>query len=112
MATLNDVKYACTVPSIWVCMIEGRFLVGGRGNTAWKRKSDAAVAFKHSEYWGWVVDGLKNNNPDQVEESRFGRYWKYGSKGKELEDQAYSELIETGKLKYVEITPVPEWANL
>ena len=43
MATINDAKYACTVPSIWVCMIEGRFLVGGRGNTAWKRKSDAAM---------------------------------------------------------------------
>ena len=112
MATLNDAKYACTVSSIWVCMIEGRFLVGGRGNTAWKRKSDAAVAFKHSEYWSWIVDGLKNSNPDQVEESKFHRWWKYGGQGKDLEEQAYKELIESGKLKYIEITPIPEWVNL
>jgi hypothetical protein len=108
----NDIKYASTYPSIWVCMIEGRFLKGKGGAMAWGRKNDAVTTFKHSEYWEWIVDGLKSSNPDQVEESRFHRWWKYGGKGKDLEDRAYKELIESGKVKYIEIEPVPEWTNL
>ena len=108
----NDIKYASTYPSIWVCMIEGRFLKGKGGAMAWGRKNDAVTTFKHSEYWEWIVDGLKANNPDQVEESRFHRWWKYDGKGKELEKDAYEELLTSGKVKYVEIKPVPEWTNL
>ena len=105
-------KYVSTYPSIWVCMIEGRFLKGKGGAMAWARKNDAVTTFKHSEYWEWIVDGLKNSNPDQVEESRFHRWWKYGGKGKELEDAAYEELLASGKVKYIEITPIPDWINL
>ena len=109
----NDIKYSSTYPSIWVCMIEGRFLKGKGGAMAWARKNDAVTTFKHSEYWEWIVDGLKTNNPDQVEETRYGsRWWKYGGKGKELENVAYEELLTSGKVKYVEIKPVPEWTNL
>lgn len=110
--TTNDIKYASTYPSIWVCMIEGRFLKGKGGAMAWARKNDAVTTFKHSEYWEWIVDGLKNSNPDQVEETRFHRWWKYGGKGKDLEEQTYKELIESGKVKYIEINPIPEWVNL
>lgn len=110
--TTNDIKYVSTYPSIWVCMIEGRFLKGKGGAMAWARKNDAVTTFKHSEYWEWIVDGLKNSNPDQVEESRFHRWWKYGGKGKELENVAYEELLNTGKVKYIEINPIPEWVNI
>ena len=109
--TTNEMKYVCTVPSIWVCLIEGRFLVGAKGNTAWKRKSDAAVAFKHSDYWSWIVDGLKNKHPDMVEELKYGRWWRT-NEGKDLEEKAYRELLENGTVKYMEISPVPDWVNL
>lgn len=110
MATLNDVKYASTTSSIWVCMIEGRFFANK--HAAWKRKSDAVLAFKNSEYWSWIVDGLKIDNADQVEETRYGRYWKSRIGGKEIEDKKYQELLDNGTVKYIEITPVPEWTNL
>lgn len=109
--TENDIKYASTYPSIWVCMIEGRFLKGKGGAMAWARKNDAVTTFKHSEYWEWVVDGLKTNNPGLIQESRYGRYW-VNTKGPELEKQAYEELLTSGKVKYIEITPIPEWVNL
>ena len=107
--TTNDIKYASTYPSIWVCMIEGRFLKGKGGAMAWGRKNDAVTTFKHSDYWSWIVDELKNSNPDQVEETRFHRWWKYGGQGKELEDAAYKKLLEDGIVKYMEIKPVPDW---
>lgn len=111
---LNDIKYASTYSSIWVCMIEGRFLKGKGGAMAWGRKNDAVTTFKHSEYWGWILDDLKKNNPDLVEESYRGYYcgtgwWKDRKKGQELEKAAYDELINTGKVKYIEISPIPEW---
>lgn len=115
--TVNDIKYASTYSSIWVCMIEGRFLKGKGGAMAWARKNDAVTTFKHSEYWEWIVDELKTNNPDLVEESYRGyyrgtRWWKNSKAGNELEKAAYEELLTSGKVKYIEITPVPEWMNL
>lgn len=109
---LNDIKYASTYPSIWVCMIEGRFLKGKGGAMAWGRKNDAVTTFKHSEYWEWIVDELKKNNPNLVEEAYRGRYWwRNIDKGRELEKAAYDELIATGKVKYIEISPIPDWIN-
>lgn len=108
----NDIKYASTYPSIWVCMIEGRFLKGKSGAMAWGRKNDVVTTFKCSEYWGWIVDDLKNTNPDLVEDTKYGRWWTDRKKGRELEKAAYEELITTGKVKYIEITPTPEWVNI
>lgn len=109
----NDIKYASTYPSIWVCMIEGRFLKGKGGAMAWGRKNDAVTTFKHSEYWEWIVDGLKVNNPNLTEEGYRGRcWWKDRKVGAALEKQAYEELLTSGKVKYIEIEPVPEWTNL
>lgn len=107
----NDIKYASTYPSIWVCMIEGRFLKGKSGAMAWRRKNDAVTTFKCSEYWECIVDDLKNTNPNLVEESKYGRWW-INKKGQELEKVAYEELLTSGKVKYIEITPTPEWANI
>lgn len=112
--TINDIKYASTYPSIWVCMIEGRFLKGKGGAMAWGRKNDAVTTFKHSEYWDWIVDELMKNNPDLVEESyrRGYRWWINRVKGQELEKSAYEELLNTGKVKFIEINPMPEWVNV
>lgn len=112
--TINDIKYASTYPSIWVCMIEGRFLKGKGGAMAWGRKNDAVTTFKHSEYWDWIVDELMKNNPGLVEESyRKGHLWWVNRiKGRELEKAAYEELLNTGKVKFIEINPMPEWINI
>lgn len=111
--TANDIKYASTYPSIWVCMIEGRFLKGKGGAMAWARKNDAVTTFKHSEYWEWIVDGLKANNPNLTEEGYRGSHWWRDRKaGAELEKTAYEKLLTSGKVKYIEITPAPEWMNL
>lgn len=110
--TANDIKYVSTYPSIWVCMIEGRFLKGKGGAMAWARRCDAVTTFKHSEYWGWIVDGLKANNPNLTEESYRGIHWWRDHKvGAELENAAYEELLTSGKVKYIEITQVPEWVK-
>jgi hypothetical protein len=105
---VEDAKNNCTVSSIWVCMIEGKFLVA-KGHTAWRRKSDVVNAFKNSEYWKQIVDNLMNDNQDQVEETRYHRWWKYGGQGKELESTAYQELLKNGTVKYYEIEPTPDW---
>lgn len=108
--TTNDIKYTSTYPSIWVCMIEGRFLKGKGGAMAWARKNDAVTTFKHSDCWKLIVDELMSNNPELIQESRYGNYW-INQKGVELEKAAYEELLTSGKVKYIEITPVPGWVN-
>lgn len=111
--TINDIKYASTYSSIWVCMIEGRFLKGKGGAMAWGRKNDAVTTFKHSEYWKWIVDELKKNNPNLVDDVYRGlHWWKNREKGAELEKTAYEELLTSGKVKYIEISPVPEWVKM
>lgn len=111
--TINDIKYASTYPSIWVCMVEGRFLKGKGGAMAWGRKNDAVTTFKHSEYWEWIVDELKANNPNLIEEGYRGSHWWINRiKGRELEKAAYEELLNTGKVKFIEINPIPEWVNI
>lgn len=107
----KEALYSCTTPSMWVCMINGRFLVS-KGHTAWKRKSDAVKTFMHSKYWEDIVEKLQNDNPDQVEETSYHRWWKYGGTGIKLEQEAYNKLIENQIVKYIEIIPVPDWVNL
>ena len=100
---------SCTTKSIWVCMIDGEFLVA-KGHTAWRRKSDAVLAFKNSIYWEDVVEALYNEHPDMIYEGyRSRRWWNDSKKGKELEDAKYTELLESGKVHYYEIEPVPSW---
>lgn len=91
-------------------MIDGEFLVA-KGHAAWRRKSDAALAFKNSIYWKDIVDELKKNNPNLVEDIGYRNFhwWKDSKKGKELEDAKYAELLESGKVNYYEIEPVPSW---
>jgi hypothetical protein len=98
---------SCTTSSIWVCMINNRFLVT-KGHTAWKHKSDAVKAFKNSEYWKDVVDDLKNKHPEHCEIGyKNHTWWKYD--GAKLEQEAYNKLLENKIVKYIEISPVPDW---
>ena len=100
---------SCTTSSIWVCMINNRFLVA-KGHTAWKRKSDAVKAFKYSEYWKDVVEDLKNKHPELCEIGyRNHTWWKSSSDGAKLEQEAYNKLLENKVVKYIEISPVPDW---
>ena len=46
-----------------------------------------------------------------VEELKYGRWWRT-NEGKDLEEKAYRELLENGTVKYMEISPVPDWVNL
>jgi hypothetical protein len=90
-------------------MIDGKFLVS-KGHAAWRRKSDAVLAFKNSIYWEDIVEALYDKHPDMVHEGyRSRRWWNEGQKGKELEDAKYTELLESGRVKYYEIEPVPSW---
>lgn len=109
----NDIKCASTYSSIWVCMIEGRFLKGKGGAMAWARKNYAVTTFKNSDYWDWITKGLKENNPNLIETGYRGSlWWKNRKTCEALEKQAYEELLTSGKVKYIEITPIPEWINI
>ena len=108
---MRNSKYSETIPSIWVCMIEGRFFAS-KGHAAWRRKGDAVLSFKNSGYWYDIIDKLYEEHSDICEHTRYGIYWKDRQKGKELEDQAYEKLLTDGTVQYIEIVKVPEWANL
>lgn len=111
--TLRDNLYKCTQSSMWVCMIEGRFLVSKQGKVGFKCKRDAALAFKNSEYWEYIVGDLKVFHKDKSSASAIsGRYWNSNKVGKEIEDKKYKELLEQGIVKYYEINQVPGWVNL
>lgn len=103
---ISDSMHSCTSSSIWVCMIEGRFLVA-KGHTAWKGKSDAVKAFKNSKYWAQFVNDLKQKNHQLLKEGSMS--WKDNIVGKELENDIYNELLKTKTVKYIEIAPVPNW---
>lgn len=116
--TIDDAKNACTVSTIWVCMIDGKFLVSQKGKAGFKRKADAALAFKHSDYWGELVDKLKEDNKDMCTISKWGlsqehttMWWTDRKKGAELEDALYEKLLTDRVVKFYEIEPVPDWVG-
>lgn len=115
--TIEDAKNACTVSTIWVCMIDGRFLVSQKGKAGFKRKADAALAFKHSEYWLELVEKLKKDNKELCNISKWGLtqentvMWWNDNRGKELEDALYEKLLTDKVVKYYEIEPVPDWVG-
>jgi hypothetical protein len=90
-------------------MIDGKFLVA-KGHGAWKRKSDAVLAFKNSDCWKHLEEELKDLHPDEVEHwGRGHRTWKYGGRGKLLTDALYEKLLADGTVSYFEIKPAPGW---
>lgn len=106
--TLRDCLYQCTSNSCWVCLIEGRFLVGGGmksgGKSAWRRKADAAQVFKLSNYWRYVKGSLIQQHPEIHD-------WNRGD-GLKLLDEEHKRLQKEGIVKYIEIKPIPEWVNV
>lgn len=112
--TLRDNLYKCTSNSFWVCLIEGRFLVSKRGRVGFTRKSDAALAFKNSDYWDFIVRTLKTTHKDQAYKSQWGESWCWNNnkEGKLIEDNKYKELLKNGTIVYSEIKRIPDWANI
>lgn len=105
---LRDELYRSTTSGpFWICMIEGRVMVGegvrSRGKCAWKRKSDAAQVFKYSSYWHEIVRRFKAAHP--------GVDW-YRREGEWMLKQEYQRLLKEGIVKYYEVKPVPDWVNI
>lgn len=113
--TLRDNLYTSSTNSIWVCLIEGRFLVSKRGTTAWQRKSDSISAFKHSDYWRYIVCDLKLQHPDLISQSSScggKKWWLDRKRGEQIEKEKFNELMKDGIIQFIEIKPVPNWVNI
>lgn len=111
--TLRDNLYTSSTNAIWVCLIEGRFLVSKRGTTAWQRKSDAVIAFKHSSYWQYIVESLKVQHSNLISQCGLNKkWWNNRKQGEQIEKEKLNELIKDGIIQFVEIKPVPDWVNV
>jgi hypothetical protein len=88
--SLRDNLYICSTNSIWVCLIEGRYLVSKYGKTSWRRRCDAINTFKRSDYWKYIC---------------------INKSAQEIED-IYNDFIEKGLIKFIELKPVPKWADI
>ena len=102
MRDLRDNLYRCTTSKYWVCTIEGRFLTSAKGNRCgWENKVGAANAFKNCDYWVYIKNGIKNQNP-------------YASSKQldELYKIKYNELLENGTVKFIEMCAAPNWVNV
>lgn len=110
---LKDNLYICTTNKMWVCMVDGRFLVSKSGHIGFTRKSSAVQAFKNSKYWEYIKRALKSKHDDMVcKEPGYGYGdWLDPEEGKKIELDVYSWLLENGTLKFAEITPLPEWVD-
>lgn len=111
--TLRDNLYTSSTNAIWVCLIEGRFLVSKRGTAAWQRKSDSIHAFKHSDYWRYIIRDLKSQHPDLISrDNRNNEWWNNRKQGEQIEKEKFDEFIKDGVIQFIEIKPVPDWVNI
>lgn len=88
--SLQDNLYKCSTNSIWVCLIKDRYLVSKYGKTSWVRKCDAINTFKRSDYWKYMCI---NKSVQEIEDT-------------------YNDIIEKGLVKFIELKPVPKWADI
>ena len=90
--SLRDNLYIDTTNSIWVCLVEGRYLISNsaRHRTSWKRRCNAVTAFKNSNYWKFIC---RNKTAQEIED-------------------IYNDYLETGMVKFIEIKPIPVWADI
>ena len=90
--SLRDNLYIDTTSSIWVCLVEGRYLISNstRQRTSWKRRCNAVAAFKNSNYWKFIC---RNKTVQEIED-------------------IYNDYLETGMVKFIEIKPIPVWADI
>lgn len=102
--------YKCTTGSFWVCLIDGRVMVGrgshASGKCAWRRKCDCVQAFKNSHFWLTIKSSLRNQHPEIPNWQWVGR----GSgEAKKLYDEAYVNLLMDGTIKFIEVSKTPDW---
>lgn len=93
-----------TVDSFWVCMIEGRFLVGkgvhSKGKVGYSRKADCAQVFKLSKYWQDYLNEHRKDYPDITD-----REWDWDyPKARAAKKEIYKKLLESGTVKYINFT--------
>lgn len=99
---LRDNLYMCTRSSMWVCMVEGRFLTSRMGIVGFTSKQGAVMAFKESYYWRYI----KNDLHRQYTQLMSTKEWL------KIENDKYKELLDSKIVQFIEITKVPEWANI
>lgn len=102
---LRDALYKSTTDTCWICMIEGRMMVGSgtrtKGQVAWARKCDLAQVFKLTEYWRLY---LRSHRSDFPEISDREWDWDYPNAQK-AKKKIYKELLKSGQVKYLEVKP-------
>ena len=102
--------YKCTTNHFWVCLIDGRVMVGrgtkAGGKCAWRRKCDCVQAFKNCEFWNAIKSSIKNLHPEIDE-------WKFEGRGsgevRKLYEEAFNDLLMEGIVKFIEVSKVPDW---
>lgn len=112
---LTEAKNNSTISSMWVCMVDGKFLKSKQGKVGFVNKKDAVLAFKCSDYWKQIVQNIKNELIEMCHYynkscTKIG--WNDKKQGKTIEDEKYNDMLANGCIKYIEITPVPDWINL
>lgn len=102
---LRNAVYKSTTNSCWICMIEGRMMVGQgsrtKGQVAWSRKCDLAQVFKYSDYWRTYLAMHRVDFPD-ISNNEWD--WDY-PKAVKAKKKLYKELLKSGKVKYFEVKP-------
>lgn len=102
---LRDAMYKSTTDTCWICMIEGRMMVGqgarSKGQVAWARKCDLAQVFKYSDYWRTYVRLHREDYPG-ISKFEWDLDYPAAQKAKK---KIYKELLKSGKVKYLEVKP-------
>lgn len=103
--TQRDALYKSTTDCCWICMIEGRMMVGRgtrtKGQVAWARKCDLAQVFKLSDYWLTYVRLHRGEFPE-ISDREWGANYPNAQKAKK---KLYNELLKSGQVKYLEVKP-------
>jgi hypothetical protein len=102
---LRDALYKTTTDTCWICMIEGRMMVGRgsrtKGQVAWARKCDLAQVFKLSDYWLTYLRMHRADYPDITD-----REWDWDYPvAQKAKKKIYKELLKSGQVKYFEVKP-------
>ena len=76
------------------------------------RKSDAALAFKYSEYWEFIKYCTQRDHLELFNDINGYLICKDCEVYRKILDDKYKDLLNTGVVKFIEIKPVPEWFNI
>lgn len=102
--TLRDNLYKSITNSMWVCLIEGRIMVGNGvrsyNKCAFTTKAAAALVFKNTPYWRYIAYSIEKEHPNT-----------YGKELNKILDKEYKRLLKEGIVKYLQVSPIPDWVN-